>query len=179
MVGEALSSKNNSVEKKRGMLRTAFGIGKEEGILKLWQGIFPSLARHVIYSGVRITVYEKMREEVVRNSKKRVGGTFNEINKNAETSRTQMSLHHRIICGMASGAIGQFCASPTDLIKVRMQMQGREQLKQITNKTNHVAIQSMSMMQIFLDVLKKGGVLSLWKGKTILSANFSIFLLSY
>ena len=67
------------------MFRTAFGIAKEEGMLKLWQGISSSLARHVIYSGVRITVYEKMREEVVRNSRKRVGGTFNEINKNGYT----------------------------------------------------------------------------------------------
>ena len=142
------------------MFRTAFGIAKEEGMLKLWQGISPSLARHVIYSGVRLTVYEKMREEVVKNSTRKVS-TNGEIQAEA---RTQMSLYHRIICGLASGAIGQFCASPADLVKVRMQMQGREQLKSMASKNENVVIKSSSMTQIFFDVIKKGGMLSLWKG---------------
>ena len=164
-LGEVLSSQSNHVEKKKGMLRTAFAIGKEEGIIKLWQGISPSLARHVIYSGVRITVYEKMREEVVKNSKQKI--STHQDQKQMQESRNQMSLHHRIICGMASGAIGQFCASPTDLVKVRMQMQGREQLQLIAAKRQNMAIKSMGMMQMFLDLIKKGGVLGLWKGKII------------
>ena len=142
------------------MFRTAFGIAKEEGMLKLWQGISPSLARHVIYSGVRITVYEKMREEVIKNSKIKIATKGD----TKGVAKTQMSLHHRIICGMASGAIGQFCASPADLVKVRMQMQGREQLKSIASKNQNAVITSSSMMQIFFDVIKKGGMLSLWKG---------------
>ena len=164
-LGEVLSSQSNHVEKKKGMLRTAFAIDKEEGIIKLWQGISPSLARHVIYSGVRITVYEKMREEVVKSSKQKI--STHQDQKQMQESRNQMSLHHRIICGMASGAIGQFCASPTDLVKVRMQMQGREQLQLMAAKRQDMSIKSMGMMQMFLDLIKKGGVLGLWKGKII------------
>ena len=164
-LGEVSSSQSTHVEKKKGMLRTAFTIGKEEGIIKLWQGISPSLARHVIYSGVRITVYEKMREEVIKTSKQKV--STHQDQKQMHDSRNQMSLYHRIICGMASGAIGQFCASPTDLVKVRMQMQGREQLQLIATKRQGMAIKSMGMMQMFLDVIKKGGVLGLWKGKVV------------
>ena len=164
-LGEVSSSQSTHVEKKKGMLRTAFAIGKEEGIIKLWQGISPSLARHVIYSGVRITVYEKMREEVIKTSKQKL--STHQDQKQMHGSRNQMLLHHRIICGMASGAIGQFCASPTDLVKVRMQMQGREQLQLIATKRQGMAIKSMGMMQMFLDVIKKGGVLGLWKGKVV------------
>lgn len=38
-------------------------------------------------------------------------------------------LRKGIPCGMAAGAAGQFLASPTDLIKVRMQMDGRRKLE--------------------------------------------------
>lgn len=50
----------------RGMLKTAFGIVKEEGLPKLWQGITPAIYRHVIYSGLRIVSYEKLREHVLK-----------------------------------------------------------------------------------------------------------------
>jgi len=33
----------------RGMVATAFGIAREEGALKLWQGVTPALYRHVVY----------------------------------------------------------------------------------------------------------------------------------
>lgn len=34
-----------------------------------------------------------------------------------------------VVGGMSSGAIGQFLASPTDLVKVQMQMEGRRVLE--------------------------------------------------
>ena len=143
------------------MLGTAYGICREEGVLRLWQGISPSLTRHVIYSGVRITVYEKLRETVMRhNSQISKTSTSNDDN----TSRANMTLHQRIICGMASGAIGQLCASPADLVKVKMQMQGRNQLLLKTNKTENAIKNCDNMFQIFLGVIRKGGIGSLWKG---------------
>lgn len=33
----------------RGMIATAAGIVREEGALKLWQGVTPALYRHVVY----------------------------------------------------------------------------------------------------------------------------------
>ena len=32
------------------MLKTGFGIAREEGLVKLWQGVPPALYRHVIYT---------------------------------------------------------------------------------------------------------------------------------
>ena len=34
-----------------------------------------------------------------------------------------------MVCGMTAGSLGQLAASPTDLIKVRMQMEGRRRLE--------------------------------------------------
>jgi solute carrier family 25 uncoupling protein 27 len=48
------------------MLQTALGIAKEEGLLKLWQGITPAIYRHVIYSGIRIVSYETLRDKVLK-----------------------------------------------------------------------------------------------------------------
>lgn len=50
----------------RGMMKTAFGIVTEEGPDKLWRGVTPALYRHVIYSGIRIVVYEKIRDDILK-----------------------------------------------------------------------------------------------------------------
>ena len=168
LIGEVASNNYRHTGQKRGMFRTAFGICQEEGISRLWQGISPSLARHVIYSGVRITLYEKMREIITTNSIRNDKDNSGSLRKDHNLLRTQMSLHHRIICGMSSGAIGQFCASPADLIKVRMQMQGRHQvmIETVTKGGESISSKaSQNMMQILVDVIKTGGVKSLWKGK--------------
>jgi solute carrier family 25 uncoupling protein 27 len=55
------------------MLQTTVGIVKEEGLFRLWQGFTPAIYRHVIYSGIRIVSYEKLRDEVL---KKEADGSF-------------------------------------------------------------------------------------------------------
>ena len=155
------------------MLRTAVGICKEEGILRLWQGVSPSLARHVVYSGVRITIYEKLRELIVtkpnvkptlmsRTNSDNRSDTGSSASSSQSSQQSTLSLHHRILCGMTSGAVGQFCASPTDLIKVRMQMEGRRRLVQ--SAAGEAVAPTSNMMQIFLEIVRKGGITSLWKG---------------
>lgn len=58
-------STNGKPTEYRGMLKTAVGIVKEEGTLKLWQGVPSALYRHVIYSGIRIVSYETMRDQIL------------------------------------------------------------------------------------------------------------------
>ena len=59
---------------------------------------------------------------------------------------------------MTSGAVAQFCASPTDLVKVRMQMEGQKILR------GGVSGRPRTMMQTFGEVLAAGGFFGLWKG---------------
>lgn len=51
------------------MFKTALGIAREEGMLKLWQGTSAALLRHAIYSGTRIVCYQGLRERVFKTGK--------------------------------------------------------------------------------------------------------------
>merc|ERR1719204_2732816 len=48
------------------MFGTAVGIIKEEGMLMLWRGILPALYRHAIYTGIRMSAYEEIRNNLQR-----------------------------------------------------------------------------------------------------------------
>jgi len=124
----------------RGMLSTGWGVAREEGVRALWQGVTPGMGRHLIYSGVRMTVYDVGRQFWIDQR----GGK-------------EMGLHHRIVLGMSAGAIGQLLASPADLIKVRMQMEGRRRLEGLPARVH-------GMADAFKQILREGGARSLWAG---------------
>jgi len=124
----------------RGMLATAFGIVREEGAMKLWQGLTPALYRHVVYSGCRVNFYEILREKVF---KKNADGTF--------------PVWKAATAGCLAGAAGQFFASPADLVKVNMQMEGKRRLE---GKAARVKSAASAFRQIALE----GGVRGLWRG---------------
>ena len=88
-----------------GMLRR---IVAQEGIGLLYHGIGAACMRHCVYSGIRVAVYEKMRDDVLG---KEADGSF--------------PLWKGIVAGLTAGAVGQAIASPTDLVKVNMQVDGR------------------------------------------------------
>lgn len=125
---------------KRGMLKILYGIATEEGAHKLWQGVSPALYRHIVYSGCRMCIYEGLRDKVF---KKHADGTF--------------SLWKSVICGMTAGSLGQLAASPTDLIKVRMQMEGRRRLEGKPPRVHNVP-------HALKTILAEGGVAGLWRG---------------
>ena len=71
----------------------------------------PGLARHVVYSGVRMELYDRLRRWC--------GG------------RGEVGAGHRAALGMVAGGAAQLVASPADLVKVRLQMEGRRRLQGI------------------------------------------------
>ncbi|XP_071999817.1 mitochondrial uncoupling protein 4 [Engystomops pustulosus] len=124
----------------RGMVRTAIGIVQEEGILKLWQGATPAVYRHIVYSGVRMVAYEQLRDSPLGK-----GG------------QETFPLWKAVVGGMAAGAIGQFFASPTDLVKVQMQMEGKRRLEGKPPRVRGV-------YHAFVTIVSKGGIRGLWAG---------------
>lgn len=121
----------------RGMMATATGIVKEEGWLKLFQGISPALFRHVIYSGVRIAVYNDMRKRFQKDG--------------------ELSLFHSIISGVTAGAISQFLSSPADLVKVHVQMEGKRRLMGLEPRVKGAT-------HALKEIVRRGGFFALWKG---------------
>lgn len=123
----------------RGTVQTLVGVAREEGVLLLWQGCTPGMARHVIYSGVRMNLYDIMRTEY------------------KSTVNRDLGLLDRVVLGMVAGGLGQWVASPADLIKVRMQMEGRRRLQGLPVRVG-------SIREALATAIKEGGVKSLWKG---------------
>ncbi|ELU15076.1 hypothetical protein CAPTEDRAFT_213188 [Capitella teleta] len=126
--------------KKRGFIRTAYGIATEEGVHKLWQGVTPAVYRHYVYTGCRLGFYEYIRENFLG---KNTDGTF--------------SLWKAVVSGMTAGALAQFIASPMDLVKVQMQMEGRRLLE--GQKPRY-----KGTLHAFTSIAKQGGVRGLWRG---------------
>ncbi|XP_078611630.1 mitochondrial uncoupling protein 4-like isoform X1 [Branchiostoma floridae x Branchiostoma japonicum] len=124
----------------RGMLQTALGVAREEGVLKLWQGLTPAVQRHVVYSGCRMGAYEWIRDNVLGREP---DGSF--------------PVWKAVCGGLIAGSLGQFIASPTDLVKVQMQMEGRRILE---GKPARVR----GTWHAFTKILAEGGIRGLWKG---------------
>ncbi|XP_069461908.1 mitochondrial uncoupling protein 4 isoform X2 [Ambystoma mexicanum] len=138
--GEAAIRDHGGSVPYRGMMRTAAGIIEEEGLFKLWQGVMPAVYRHIVYSGVRMVAYEQLRDSVL-----------------GKAEDDSFPFWKSVIGGMMAGAIGQFFASPTDLVKVQMQMEGRRRLE---GKPPRVR----GMYHAFVTILSKGGIRGLWAG---------------
>ena len=136
--GEAAS--NSQITVRHGMLRVAFGIVREEGFIKLWQGLSPAVYRHLIYTGVRMGVYEHTRNYVLM--------------RNNDGS---LAPWKAIIGGLTAGSVGQFVASPMDLIKVQMQMDGKRLLEGRNPRAT-------SVYQALNKIVSRGGVKGLWAG---------------
>merc|ERR1712032_1678448 len=78
------------------------------GFAGLYAGVTPAVARHIPYTGFRAIGYEYIR------------GFFC-----GDKPKDQAPLLAKMAAGMTAGGIGQAIAVPCDLIKVRMQGDGR------------------------------------------------------
>jgi len=122
-----------------GALRTAFAIAQAEGVSSLFSGLSPALLRHAIYTPARIVGYEQFRMLL-----------------NGGDPSVKLSLWQMGMAGACSGVLGQFVASPADLVKVRMQAAGK----------NPAAPQYRSITHAFRSIIAQEGVIGLWRGVT-------------
>lgn len=119
-----------------GFTGTVSGIVRDEGASALFTGIKPALLRQASYQGIKMYLYEPIRDAVLK-------ATTPEGDESSEPKLWQM-----IIAGGLAGAIGTYLTSPTDLIKIRMQ--------------SGVAFDGVG--QAFASIVASGGLLSLWDG---------------
>ncbi|XP_065879906.1 mitochondrial uncoupling protein 2 [Euphorbia lathyris] len=104
---KASSGDGNGIPKYRGLLGTVSTIAREEGLAALWKGITAGLHRQFIYGGLRIGLYGPVKVFLV-------GGDFGDI-----------PLYQKILAAFITGAIAITVANPTDLVKVRLQAEGK------------------------------------------------------
>lgn len=63
----------------------------------------------------------------------------------------------KVIAGMAAGGMGQFVASPTDLIKTQIQMEGKRRLQGLPPRVH-------GTLDAFKKILAQNGIFGLWRG---------------
>ncbi|XP_059445052.1 mitochondrial uncoupling protein 3 [Corylus avellana] len=97
--GESSAGRTNA-------FRVASEIVREQGPVGLYKGLSPAILRHLFYTPIRIVGYEHLRNVVC-------------------TDAGSLSLSSKALIGGFSGFIAQIVASPADLVKVRMQADGR------------------------------------------------------
>ncbi|XP_028043897.1 mitochondrial uncoupling protein 4 [Bombyx mandarina] len=135
---EVAAAKHGYKLENHGMIKTAVGIAKQEGILKLWSGLMPMFQRHAIYSGCRLIFYEHFRNMMK--------------DENGKASLGAASLG-----GLAAGSLAQLIASPTDLVKVQMQAEGRNVLQGKTPRFKNCR-------QVYAMLYAESGILGFWRG---------------
>jgi len=124
----------------------AFGvvseIARKEGVIGLYKGLSPAIIRHLFYTPIRIIGYENLKGLIVRS----------------ETNNSEsLPLATKALVGGFSGVIAQVVASPADLVKVRMQADGRLVSQGLKPRYS-------GPIEAFTKILQSEGVKGLWKG---------------
>nr|BBJ19795.1 uncoupling protein [Cycas revoluta] len=132
--GQALAA-----PKYRGMFGTVATIAREEGLTALWKGIVPGLHRQCLFGGLRIGLYEPVKSLYV--GKDFVG---------------DVPLHKKILAALTTGAVAITVASPTDLVKVRLQAEGK--------LPPGVPRRYSGAMNAYATIVREEGLGALWTG---------------
>ncbi len=131
--------------KYKGLIGTVGTIAKEEGAAALWKGWQPGLHRQCLFGGLRIGLYDPVKSQVSK---------FVDGEGVAETSFAS-----KVISGLLTGGLAISIANPTDLVKVRLQAQGRQAAGDAAAKPKYP-----SAMAAYRIIAKEEGIAGLWTG---------------
>ncbi|XP_017784896.1 PREDICTED: calcium-binding mitochondrial carrier protein SCaMC-2 isoform X2 [Nicrophorus vespilloides] len=125
----------------KGIMDAAYKIYVQEGIMSFYRGYIPNILGIIPYAGIDLAVYETLKKKYLQ----------------AHASE-QPSFYLLLACGSISSTLGQMCSYPLALIRTRLQAQV------VTEAT--VDRSSVSMTGVFKTIIKKEGVLGLYRGIT-------------
>lgn len=127
------------VPRYKGIFGTMGKVAAEEGPFALWSGLVPGLQRQFVFAGLRIGLYVPVRNVIT--------GPL--------APGQNPTLLQKILAGMTTGALGISVANPTDVVKIRMQAQGRLPIEQRPYT---------SSMNCYSKIVAENGVPGLWIG---------------
>jgi len=120
------------------MMDCLMKIWKQEGFKALYSGIAPAVLRQATYGTIKFGTYYTMKTIALSNGWL-VDGDGNEL------------MLGNMMCAVTAGAVSSAIANPTDVLKVRMQVQG---------KTVH----HPSLFRCFREIYIHEGFSGLWRG---------------
>ena len=124
----------------KGIWKTMKGVVQEEGFMALFSGVGPAALRQVIYGGICTGFYKPLRRLMYP-------GVENE----------DLDFMKRLSVSLITGISGQTCALPLDLIKVRMQADGR--LKMMGQQPRYT-----SATDAFFKIIREEGIQAFFTG---------------
>lgn len=119
-----------------GIVGTAQGIVKQEGIGGLYKGLAPGLLRQAVYQSIKMLIYEPIRDASI-----------------ALLGDDAPELAVRLVAGGTAGVLGTAVSSPTDIMKVRMQ-------------ADVAGTRYSGMIDAFAKTYRQEGIAAFWKGST-------------
>jgi len=87
-------------------------IAAEEGVAALFKGLVPGISRQMVFASLRLGMYEPIRNFY-----------YTKLEGGGDSSKSGLST--KILAGLTTGALAMCVAQPTDLVKIRLQAQGR------------------------------------------------------
>eukprot|EP00042_Codosiga_hollandica_P033421 m.222816 g.222816 ORF g.222816 m.222816 type:complete len:297 (+) comp54183_c0_seq2:254-1144(+) len=120
----------------KGVVDALFRVVREEGVLTLWRGVNPTVARAVVLNATQLSFYSQAKEMLAHHAGMKDGIGLH----------TAASLISGFGCAVAS--------LPVDILKTRIQNQ-----KYVNGVPEYTG-----MTDVFVNIVRKEGVVSLWKG---------------
>lgn len=118
------------------------GVVQEEGLRKLYAGISAQVVRHIFFGGTKFII-------------------FDALSQNLETSgpnnKLELSYPHSCFCAIIAGGCANLVTVPTELFKIRMQMEAKRRAAGFPPRINNV-------VQGLTSTIQKNGFSGLWAG---------------
>lgn len=127
-----------------GMTQLGLRIAKSEGVIGLMKGVDASIARQLVYSGVRFGMYDMFK-------------------KAAGEGTAPLPMPVKVACAGSAGAIGAFAGNPGDLAMVRMQADGKLPAAERRNYRN--------IFDAVRRIAGTEGLLSMWRTGVVPNMN--------
>lgn len=120
-----------------GMLDCGVKIYKQEGFRSLFSGIGPALLRQSVYGTLKFGSYYSLKKFIV--------------DRYYGTDSMQENMWINVSCAALAGAFSSAIANPTDVLKVRLQIQGR-------------GAKQVSLFKCFYEIYHCEGIKGLYRG---------------
>eukprot|EP00040_Diaphanoeca_grandis_P005520 m.33195 g.33195 ORF g.33195 m.33195 type:complete len:299 (-) comp16772_c0_seq1:194-1090(-) len=114
----------------------------QEGVGALWKGLPPALVRQALYGGLRYGLYAPIR---------------NSLGVDPNMPKDQIPLSQKFAAGGLAGALSSFICVPSDLMKVRLQVDGM-----VKGSTK----QYKGMFDCLRKIVAQDGVAGMWRGSS-------------
>jgi len=116
-----------------------FQVASKEGIFKLYDGLTAAYLRQLTYGGARLSMYHTLYEKF-----------------SSDNGKTPPSFGVKLSIGLASGAVGAFVGTPSEVALIRMTSDGNAPPSQRRNYRN--------VFDALVRIFREEGVTALWRG---------------